>query len=71
MHLFSGCFSVATGRFRKAKHSLTIPMTDGIVYSDRLREILKPLGVYRVTVLRQSCNYHAEKIATGIAQDAL
>lgn len=49
------------------------PDDDRTVHLERLREILRlePFGSYRVTILRQSGNVHAEKVVTGTAQDAL
>ncbi|MGW8188990.1 hypothetical protein [Sphingomonas hankookensis] len=46
---------------------------DRTLWLDQLPEkiALAPAGTYRVTVLRQSGNVHAERVVTGSAQDAL
>ncbi|MXO58890.1 hypothetical protein GRI89_04965 [Altererythrobacter salegens] len=49
------------------------PNDDRTLYLDQLpgKLALFPTGTYRVTVIRQSGNVHAEHIVTGTAQDAL
>lgn len=49
------------------------PDDDRTLWLDQLPEkiALAPAGTYRVTVLRQSGNVHAERVVTGSAQDAL
>lgn len=49
------------------------PDDDRTVWLDQLpnKVALAPHGTYRVTVLRQSGNVHAERVVTGTAQDAL
>lgn len=52
---------------------LNDPEDDRTLWLDQLpdRIALAPAGTYRVTVLRQSGNVHAERLVTGSAQDAL
>ena len=49
------------------------PNDDRTLYLEQLpgKLALSPFGTYRVTMLRQSGNVHAEHIVTGTAQDAL
>lgn len=49
------------------------PSDDRTLYLDQLpgKLALAPFGTYRVTILRQSGNVHAEHVVTGTAQDAL
>ncbi len=49
------------------------PSDDRTLYLDQLpsKLALAPFGTYRVTILRQSGNVHAEHVITGTAQDAL
>lgn len=49
------------------------PNDDRMLYLDQLpgKLALAPFGAYRVTILRQSGNVHAEHIVTGTAQEAL
>lgn len=71
--LIIGLLIVSWWAMSESHNRLNDPSDDCTVYLDRLREILKlaPFGVYRVTILRQSGNVHAEHVVTGSAQQAL
>jgi hypothetical protein len=71
--LIAGLFFVSWWAMSESHKRLDDPADDRTVYLDRLRPILKlaPFGVYRITILRQSGNVHAEHLVTGSAQQAL
>lgn len=71
--LIVGLILVSWWAMSESHNRLNDPNDDRTVHLDRLRDILKlaPFGVYRVTILRQSGNVHAESVVTGSAQQAL
>jgi hypothetical protein len=71
--LLIGLLLISWWAMAESHKRLDDPNDDRTVYLDRLRVILKlePIGVYRVTIFRQSGYVHAEHIITGSAQEAL
>ncbi len=68
-----GLFLFSWWAMQESHGRLDDPNDDRTLYLDQLpgKLALTPFGTYRVTILRQSGNVHAEHIVTGSAQDAL
>lgn len=68
-----GMLLVSWWAMEESHKRLDDPNDDRTLYLDQLpgKLALAPFGTYRVTILRQSGNVHAEQVVTGTAQDAL